>query len=265
MEGPKLWMNGKATLGILQEPRSQTTEHLETAKTGYASYMGHYGAVWSGAILGGQYVPWQDVREQLCDDLNLLLSDPHPRLYLSFLEARYIPDQRRTDILFDTNLTFLVKRWNSAAVPPMEAQRIGMARCLSDNHEACRVKWDSGGFSGAATHLGFTLEVDTSPLRAPFVHLEWRQRDVRVLMLFKKQTATTHEQLSNEERARLGIGMTHQDVEAAYVLSTLQRKWVVFDGNQKAHHIEDAPVKPALPSGTGTVQRKRSRIGLQLQ
>ncbi|RPD78738.1 hypothetical protein L226DRAFT_301023 [Lentinus tigrinus ALCF2SS1-7] len=266
MDGPKVWMNGKATLAILQEPKGQTTDHLQAAKVGYASYMGHYGAVYLGAILHNQYVDIAspDIRDHLCDDLKLMLQDPHPQLYLSFIESRYIPDLRRTDILFDTTLTFLVKRWNSTKVPLIEAQRTGTARCLSDDQDACRVRWKDSGFSGAATYIGFTLEADTSPLRAPYVHLEWRHGDVRVVMLFKKRTDTTHEQLSSLERARLGIGMSEQEISAASILSTLQREWVVFDGNHGTDQ-EHASSKPAQPSETRTVQRRRSRVGFGLQ
>ncbi len=214
--------------------------------------MGHYRAVWSSAIVDGQYVPWQGVRERLCNDLKHLLQDPHPRLKLALKGARYTPDQQQTVISFATKLTFSVTRWEGV---PIQVHRAGRGWCLSDeqDQDGCRVEWNNGDFAGAATHLGFTLEADTSPLRAPFVVLEWEQPGVTLLMLFKKQAEkqadTVHEELTREEKARLGIGMTHQEMDAARVLATLQRKWVVFDNDRKTDPIEDGPVHASSAVG----------------
>ena len=253
----------------LPEPKSQTDHHLEAAKTGYGSYMGNYCAVWSSAVQNDQYVDAlsQDVRGRLCDDLKLLLSDPHPRLHMSFVESRYIPDLRRKEVSFDTDLTFFVRRWNSAEVPHMEIQRTGTAHYLAEAKDArCHVNWDKGSFAGAATYLSFTLETDTSRLPAPYVNLEWHQGDVKVMMLFKKDAQTTHDSFTSVERARLGIGMSDREMDAAQVLASLQRnKEVVFDGQQWIVQAKDVPNKPALPSKTRTIQRRRSRVGLGLQ
>ena len=81
-----------------------------------------------------------------------------------------------------------------------------------------------------APRFYFSLERDDSPYKSPFVYLEWVLQEQVVLLLFKKQheSSTEPPALTREEAARLGIGMSHGELEVAYALSLFKAEPVVF-------------------------------------
>ncbi|KAI0779456.1 hypothetical protein C8Q74DRAFT_1216968 [Fomes fomentarius] len=244
-DGPKVWAAGKPQPKVIEEPRWQTIDHLQAAKSGRASYMGDYDAVWSGTLIGGRYVPPSDLQENMPSDLQFVLKSPQPRLALSFVEARYTSStgspstgQCHTEVRLKLKLTYAVQRWKGAVYMPVE--RCGSVQCVEQcAHEGSRVVWEDPAdtptwFPHTATHLGFTLEVDSSPLKTPFVYLEWTCGSAAVLMLFKKCDSDGEPAyLTHNERARLGIGMTHEEFEVAHILSIFQSKWVDFTESEE--------------------------------
>lgn len=224
----------------IEEPRWQTIDHLQAAKAGRASYMGDYDAVWSGTLIDGHYTPPSDLQENMPDDLQFVRRSPQPRLALSFVEARYTdsPTGHQTEVRLKLKLTYAVQRWKGAVQMPVE--RCGSVQCVEHRaHQGSRVVWEDPvhaptWFPNTATYLGFTLEVDSSPLKTPFVYLEWKCGSATVLMLFKKCDSDGEPAyLTHNERARLGIGMTHEEFEVAHILCIFQSKWVDFTESEE--------------------------------
>ncbi|KAI0745920.1 hypothetical protein C8Q76DRAFT_705437 [Earliella scabrosa] len=193
-----------------EEPGWQTIDFLQTAKAGEVSYMGEYRAVWSGVLVGDHYASPEDLPASACFELKCMLKGPQPQLQLSFEHASYLPAERRTVVHLKLNLTCGVQRWETA--PCMIVQREGDVSC-AENCPSSNVRWRKNDaptdwFPNTTTHLGFTMEVDSSPLRAPFVY---------------------------NEKARLGIGMSNKELEVAHILAMFQSQWVEFPTkNRKA-------------------------------
>ena len=199
--------------------------------------MGEYRAVWSGVLVGDHYASPEDLPASACFELKCMLKGPQPQLKLSFEHASYLPAEHRTVVHLKLNLTCGVQRWQTA--PCMVVQREGDVSC-AENCPSSNVRWRKNDaptdwFPNTTTHLGFTMEVDSSPLRAPFVYLEWRSESATVLMLFKKSMDGKPVSLTDNEKARLGIGMSNKELEVAHILSMFQSQWVEFPTkNRKA-------------------------------
>ena len=180
--------------------------------------------MWSGCINDPGH-PANDAQRRLPEDLEAVLADPRSLLSLAVVKDSYEPVKGTTAIWLRLLLTYSVSRWKSNPDIVMHATRTATVT-LNHDCPGRKVTWDvrERSFDGVSTHLGFTLETDDSELRRPFVYLQWRWGHTTGLVLFKKRDGAKIATFTDSERARLGIGMSCQEMEVAQFLATLKKQ-----------------------------------------